>query len=419
MSSTGYLVAAIAQVYEQMATKTAHKEIIRVYNTVKPHGYAMRMSDPWCAASWTAFQIMAGNTQKEVPMSASCSQIIADAKKLGIWVEDDSFKPSIGDAILYDWQDSGKGQNTGSPDHIGTVYKVDSKNIYIIEGNKGSGIVGKRTVAINGRYIRGFVHPNYAKLTGYSHVPTTPYTGKLPNGVVHFEDTGSDVSRVQTFLNWQCNAGLKVDGSCGRATANAIIRYQYTYNLEPDGFFGPATRAKAESQVNARKVAKTSDKIVSKAKELAWAKGTDKNKYAWKGGEATHAFELALNKVYPNRKKWSKAAAEGCSCDVAVGVILNSTGIVTNYPRGLDEQLKYASDKLQKLTFSNVAPIDKAQPGDIILYTKNSAGTKRHTLILGEDVIYEAQYEKTYLHVNTSLSKLRTKRPKVIIFRAK
>ena len=65
------------------------------------------------------------------------------------------------DLILYDWNDDGKGDDTGAPEHIGAVVSVTNKIINVVEGNKG-GKVGYRELAVNGKYIRGFVKPNYA-----------------------------------------------------------------------------------------------------------------------------------------------------------------------------------------------------------------------------------------------------------------
>lgn len=163
--STAQRVVDIALKYLGCTQGSAkQKELIKIFNKVKPNGYTAHYTDPWCAEAWSAWQIEAGNTAKEVPLSASCSDLIQKAKKLGIWVENDAAVPEIGWGILYDWNDSGKGDNTGSPDHVGLVYAVDKKWIYVVEGNKGSASVcGKRAIQINGRFIRGFIAPKYAK----------------------------------------------------------------------------------------------------------------------------------------------------------------------------------------------------------------------------------------------------------------
>ena len=145
---------------------TKHKKIIDTFNKVKPDGWAMTYTAPWCAAavsSWAIEAFGVDKAKKYFPLSANCGTIITKAKKLGIWKEKDSYKPTAGDWILYDWQDSGKGDNTGSPDHVGIVQKVGEKYFTVIEGNKNDA-VEQRRVAINGKYVRGFVVPDYAKM---------------------------------------------------------------------------------------------------------------------------------------------------------------------------------------------------------------------------------------------------------------
>lgn len=163
--STAQKVVDIAMSYLGAKQGSAkQKELIKAFNTVKPHGYTAHYSDPWCAEAWSAWQILAGNTSKEVPLSCNCGVLISDAKKLGIWIEKDSAVPKIGWGILYDWDDSGRGENTGGADHVGLVYAVDNDYIYVIEGNKGTASVcGKRAIQIDGRFIRGFIAPKYAE----------------------------------------------------------------------------------------------------------------------------------------------------------------------------------------------------------------------------------------------------------------
>lgn len=143
-----------------------HKELINIFNQIKPDGWAMTYSAAWCAAAASAFAIKTfgvSEAKKYFPLSANCGTIITKAKKMGIWVESDSHVPTRGDWILYDWDDNGKGDNVGGPDHVGTVDKVSGSKIYVIEGNK-SNAVGERTLAVNGRYIRGFVTPKYSEM---------------------------------------------------------------------------------------------------------------------------------------------------------------------------------------------------------------------------------------------------------------
>ena len=157
-----------------------HKELINKFNQVKPDGWAMTYSAAWCAAAASAFAIKTfgvSKAKKYFPLSANCGTIITKAKKMGIWVESDSHIPKGGDWILYDWSDSGGGDNVGGPDHVGTVDKVSNSKIYVIEGNK-SNAVGERILAVNGRYIRGFVTPKYSAMSKSKTSSTITYTVK-------------------------------------------------------------------------------------------------------------------------------------------------------------------------------------------------------------------------------------------------
>lgn len=139
----------------------SHKKIIDVYNSHKPlaRGYAVKYTDAWCATFVSACAIKAGFTDI-IPTECGCNQMIELFKKLGAWIEDDAYIPKAGDVIFYDWQDSGTGDNTGSSDHVGIVEKVNDSNITIIEGNKNNA-VERRTLAVNGKYIRGYGIPKY------------------------------------------------------------------------------------------------------------------------------------------------------------------------------------------------------------------------------------------------------------------
>lgn len=139
------------------------KKILDVYNSQKklPRGVKMKAGMSWCAATMSVIAINTGYI-KIMPVECSCGQLIEEAKKMGIWVEDDAYIPKPADYILYDWDDNGKGDCTGWPDHVGMVEKVNTGTglLTVIEGNY-SKQVKRRTIGINGRYIRGYITPKY------------------------------------------------------------------------------------------------------------------------------------------------------------------------------------------------------------------------------------------------------------------
>lgn len=145
----------------------SHKKIIDIYNSYSPipDGVKMQYNWAWCAATWSAIAIELGYTDI-MPIGISCSRLIAKAINMGIWVEDDRYVPKIGDACLYHWADNKQKYSVsdcvGAPDHIGTVTYVNESSGYFVvtEGNY-SDSVKKRTVDINGCFIRGFICPKY------------------------------------------------------------------------------------------------------------------------------------------------------------------------------------------------------------------------------------------------------------------
>lgn len=143
---------------------TKHKQLIDAYNKITPlpRGHKMTYNEAWCAATVSAIAYWC-DMLDIIPAECSCSKMIAKLRKRGEWCEDDKYVPSVGDLIFYDWQDGADYANTnnrGNPDHVGIVERCNGKTITVIEGNK-SGKVGRRALAVNGRYIRGYGLPDY------------------------------------------------------------------------------------------------------------------------------------------------------------------------------------------------------------------------------------------------------------------
>ena len=139
-----------------------HKKILETFNAVFK-GYKMTVNDPHCATTVSAAFIATGLTDIFPCIECSCGRMVAAAKSAGIWVENDAYIPKTGDAVLYDWDDNGVGDCTGAPDHVGLVVSVTGSTIDVFEGNMSGGKEGHRKITVNGRYIRGYITPNYAK----------------------------------------------------------------------------------------------------------------------------------------------------------------------------------------------------------------------------------------------------------------
>ena len=140
----------------------SHKRIIDLYNSHKPlaRGYKVKYTDAWCATFASAMAIACGLTDI-IPTECSCNQQIKLFEGLKSWVENDTYIPSPGDFIFYDWQDIGIGDNKGTSDHVGIVVSVTGTMVKVIEGNMNHA-VGYRTLKVNDRYIRGYGVPKFA-----------------------------------------------------------------------------------------------------------------------------------------------------------------------------------------------------------------------------------------------------------------
>lgn len=189
----------------------SYKKIIDIYNGYKgklPRGLKMKYEWAWCACTWSAIAIKLGYTDV-MPIEISCQNLISEAQKMGIWKEEDSYIPSPGDAILYDWDDNGAGDCTGWADHVGVVEKVNKTSGYmtVIEGNY-SDSVKRRTISINGRYIRGFITPKYSKEVSTTKPP-------VQNG----NKTTFEVAREVIAGDW----------GNGKDRENAITKAGYDY----------------------------------------------------------------------------------------------------------------------------------------------------------------------------------------------
>lgn len=187
----------------------SHKEIIDIYNRIRPlpRGYKVKGTDSWCATFISAVAIKC-NAADIIPLECSCGRMIEIAQKMGIWVESDAHTPSPGDIIMYDWDDSGKGDNTGWADHVGYVVSVNNGKIKAIEGNLNNS-VGYRNIAVNERAIRGYICPKY---TSEPKQPTKSITdaakdvinGKYGNGAErkkNLESAGYNYAEVQAEVN--------------------------------------------------------------------------------------------------------------------------------------------------------------------------------------------------------------------------
>lgn len=142
-----------------------HLDILAVYNGHKPlaRGYTVKPTDAYCATTVSAAFIRAGIAEY-TGTECGVEKFVQIARAKGIWIENDAYTPKLADAIVYDWADTGVGDNTGAGDHIGLVTVPGASKFTVTEGNMSGGKIGTRAMAVNGKYIRGFICPDYASI---------------------------------------------------------------------------------------------------------------------------------------------------------------------------------------------------------------------------------------------------------------
>lgn len=245
-------------------TSTAHSEILKIYNAQSPLpvGYAMKNSDAWCAATVSAAWLKVG-IAKYITTECGCGRFRDNAMKLGIWVENDAYKPKVGDAIIYYWGDDGVGDCTYGADHIGIVTSVGSNTFTVTEGNMGDGIVGNRSVQVNGKFIRGFITPDYAAIAKKVGNTIKPDSGSSSGGSSSGGSSSSSVSapiiytQSVTSNKWLgvIKGGTDYSGILGQAMVALAAKVstgtiEYRVHVKGGGWLGTITGFNANDYYN-------------------------------------------------------------------------------------------------------------------------------------------------------------------------
>lgn len=325
MGSRQAMVAKMKSWIGKNEADGSFREIIDIYNSHTPRarGYKLKYSDEWCAGTVSAAAIATGNTNA-VPLEVSCHYMIEGAKAKGIWIENDSYVPQGGDIILYDWQDSGIGDNTGNPDHVGVVEYTSGGIIHVIEGNNGEK-VARRDLPVNGRYIRGFIVPKYSNNTasGGSSTPTVSGTinelarrviaGEFGSGDARKNALGDKYTAVQERVNEILSGTASTPSKSVSEVAKEVLAGSWgngadrKAKLEAAGY----NYDEVQKAVNALCNKPTLKSVSEIAKEVLagkWGNGTDRKNKLTAAGYNYNEVQAAVNSL--NKKSVTTIAKE-------------------------------------------------------------------------------------------------------------
>ena len=325
MGSRQAMVAKMKSWIGKNEADGSFREIIDIYNSHTPRarGYKLKYSDEWCAGTVSAAAIATGNTNA-VPLEVSCHYMIEGAKAKGIWVENDSYVPQGGDIILYDWQDSGIGDNTGNPDHVGVVEYTSGGIIHVIEGNNGEK-VARRELSVNGRYIRGFIVPKYSNNTAPSggSTPTVSGTidalarrviaGEFGSGDARKNALGDKYDAVQKRVNEILSGTASTPKKSVSEVAKEVLAGSWgngsdrKAKLEAAGY----NYDEVQNAVNALCNKPTLKSVSEIAKEVLagkWGNGTDRKNKLTAAGYNYNEVQAAVNSL--NKKSVTTIAKE-------------------------------------------------------------------------------------------------------------
>lgn len=281
--------------------------IIDTYNSRTPRarGYALKYTDEWCAGFVSAVAIASGNSDV-VPMEVSCYYMTQNAKAMGIWVENDAYVPSVGDIIMYDWNDSGAGDNVGTPDHVGLVESAGGGYITVIEGNYNSA-VQRRKIAVNARNIRGFICPKYtntpasAPAIGNTTIAKQVLAGIWGNGherKQRLTAAGYDYNAVQAEVNKLVSGKSKPATKTTGQLADEVIKGKWgsgeerKQKLTAAGYDYGAVQAEVNKRMTAKTVGQLADEVI----KGMWGAGDVRKQKLTAAGYDYNAVQAEVNR---------------------------------------------------------------------------------------------------------------------------
>ena len=332
------------------------------------------------------------------------------------------------DIIYFDWD------KNGNPNHIGFVRgRNTTSSILTIEGNTDGGKVAQKTR--NGKYVQAVYRPHFvpskvgkkklnnnAEFAYYSIYNMQIALGMKPTGILTKE----------TVKYLQRKAGASPDGAWGNGTSKAVQRMLKKagyYKGEIDSVFGVSSVKALKMWINGKnypskkpasnKPAKTTNaqKLIAKAKDLAWAYGTARKKYDYKTGNPKANCKKAMNKY-----GWADNRAELSDCGNFVSTVVRESGVDKSFKalHGVKTPFPTKEAKFNIVLKGKEIPTGFLKAGDIIRYKKKNG--KQHAMMyFGDGKVCEASHKNFFgvIRKDEKRYKTQSKKNTIQVLRAK
>jgi len=336
------------------------------------------------------------------------------------------------DIIYFDWD------RNGNPNHIGLVRaRKNTDSIYTIEGNTDGGKVANKTRPA--KYIQGIYRPHFVPIGVTKKVIAIDGEFEyqsIYNLQVALGITTDGILGKATVKALQKKAGASMDGAWGRGTSKAVQRMVGT---KVDGDFGPASVKALQVWINkvnfpaavkvpapkpaakpapVKTVTLTSQqKLLKKAKELAWAYGTASSKYSYKSGAPKAKCKAAMKKY-----GWADNRAELSDCGNFVSTIVRESGVNKSFKalHGIKTPFPKSEKGFTLVHSGKAIPNGLLKPGDIIRYKKTNG--KQHAMMYyGSGKVCEASHKNRFGAIVKDSKRYNTQSKKntIQVFRAK
>ena len=202
----------------------------------------------WCAVFICWLFYIIGGLGKLLIKTDGAGTIarLADGK-YGKWYEPNEISPREGDIVMFRW--GGSYTDKYHSDHVGYVYKVDNKYIYVIEGNTGSANADTSTVMYkkyskNNSCINGYYRPNYETIESEGNVMNFK-KGNKGDGVLAYKSLLIQAKQLGLITQ-----SVNPDNVFGDGTHKATLEVQKMYKLEQDGIAGVKTITALRNAIN-------------------------------------------------------------------------------------------------------------------------------------------------------------------------